>query len=351
MAQDRRQADTGRVPSPGQAVQQALDPVRARRPASPPAPADPARGAQAVGHRLAVEELAVAGRRLDGVPERVAQVQGDPSARRFVFALVGRARPPPSPRRSVRRPRRRTRPEGVGRSPRAIAAPSASSSSNSRSSPRAAILTASPRAARRWRSGSVRSDGDVDDDRRGLVECADEVLALRQVHAGLAADRRVDLGDEGRRDVDERDAAQVRGGDEPGGIAERAATDGDDRLATLHPQPGEVAGGHPPRPPAAWPPRPAGGGSPRPCQPPAAAPMRQTPRRRQPRPPVRTPGSPGEPPVAQRGRDAGRGDAVADQRSARSASPRGAAWSRRPAPVPASVLDGPHDVRAPRRRR
>ena len=42
-------------------------------------------------------------------------------------------------------------------SPRAIAGPSVSSSSNSRSSPSAAILTASPSAARIWRSGSVRS--------------------------------------------------------------------------------------------------------------------------------------------------------------------------------------------------
>ena len=44
---------------------------------------------------------------------------------------------------------------------------------------------------------------DVDDDRGRLVERADEVLALGQVDAGLAADRRVDLGDEGRRDVDD----------------------------------------------------------------------------------------------------------------------------------------------------
>jgi hypothetical protein len=45
---------------------------------------------------------------------------------------------------------------------------------------------------------------DVDDDRGGLVERPDEVLALGQVDPCLAADRRVDLGDQSGRDVDDR---------------------------------------------------------------------------------------------------------------------------------------------------
>ena len=71
----------------------------------------------------------------------------------------------------------------------------------------------------------------------GWWNAPDEVLALGQVDAGLAADRRVDLGDERRRDVDDRHAAQVRRGEEPGRVAERAAADRDERLAALDAQP------------------------------------------------------------------------------------------------------------------
>ena len=74
------------------------------------------------------------------------------------------------------------------------------------------------------------------------MERSDQVLALRQVDRGLAADRRIDLRDERRRDVDERDTAQVRRGEEPGGIAERAAADRDDRLVPFDAASGELAG-------------------------------------------------------------------------------------------------------------
>ena len=76
-----------------------------------------------------------------------------------------------------------------------------------------------------------------------LVERPDQVLALGQVHAGLAADRRVDLGDERRRHLDEPDAAQVDRGEEPGRVAERAATDRDEHLVTIDPERRELAGG------------------------------------------------------------------------------------------------------------
>ena len=58
---------------------------------------------------------------------------------------------------------------------------------------------------------------------RRLVERAEQVLALGQVDAGLAADGRVHLGDERRRDLDPRHAAQVRGREEarPGRRARR----------------------------------------------------------------------------------------------------------------------------------
>ena len=174
-------------------------------------------------------------------PERVAEVQGDPAAGRVALALVGDDDLDLGPGRPARRARRARPTSNASASHGAIAGPSASSSSNSRSSPSAAILTASPRAARSWRSGSVRSTATSMIDRRRLVERPDEVLALGQVDAGLAADRRVDLGDERRRDLDERDAAQVRRGEEPGRVAERAAADRDERLAALDPERGQLA--------------------------------------------------------------------------------------------------------------
>ena len=59
-----------------------------------------------------------------------------------------------------------------------------------------------------------------------LVEGADEVLALRRVDPGLAADRAVDLGEERRRKLHEADApAQDRGG-EAGEITDHPAAEG-----------------------------------------------------------------------------------------------------------------------------
>ena len=89
--------------------------------------------------------------------------------------------------------------------------------------------------------GEGTEGGDVDDDGRGLVEGAEQVLALGKVDAGLAADGRVDLGDERGRDLDPGHAPQVRGGEEARRIAERAAADRDERVASLDPQPGVLA--------------------------------------------------------------------------------------------------------------
>ena len=50
--------------------------------------ADPARRAQAVRDRLAVEQPAVATGRLQRVPQRVPEVQGDPAAAGVALALV-----------------------------------------------------------------------------------------------------------------------------------------------------------------------------------------------------------------------------------------------------------------------
>ena len=73
----------------------------------------------------------------------------------------------------------------------------------------------------------------VDDHRRRLVIGADEVLAGGVVDADLAADRAVDLREERRRHLDDRHAAEVRGGGEPGDVADDSAADGDDRRRAI----------------------------------------------------------------------------------------------------------------------
>ena len=90
-------------------------------------------------------------------------------------------------------------------------------------------------AAQRRSSVSLGHRGeerDVDHDVARLVEGTDEVLPLGQVDGGFAADRRIDLGDERRRDMDDRDPAQERGGEESGRVAKSAAADRDERLAS-----------------------------------------------------------------------------------------------------------------------
>jgi hypothetical protein len=67
---------------------------------------------------------------------------------------------------------------------------------------------------------------DVGDDHPGLPEGADEVLAGREVEAGLAADGGVHHGEQGGRHLHERDAAQPRGRDEAGEVADHAAAHG-----------------------------------------------------------------------------------------------------------------------------
>ena len=63
----------------------------------------------------------------------------------------------------------------------------------------------------------------------GLVEGADQILLAERVDRGLAADRAVGLGEQGRRHVDDRAAALEQGGGKPGNVADAAAAKRDDR--------------------------------------------------------------------------------------------------------------------------
>ena len=63
------------------------------------------------------------------------------------------------------------------------------------------------------------------------MERADEVLALGQVHAGLAADRAVDHREQRGRHLHDVDAAVVHRGREAGRVADDAAADRDHDVA------------------------------------------------------------------------------------------------------------------------
>ena len=58
-------------------------------------------------------------------------------------------------------------------------------------------------------------------------------FAERMVDRGLAAHRRVDLREQGRRNLDERDAALIDGGGEARDVAHNAAAQRDDCGAPL----------------------------------------------------------------------------------------------------------------------
>ena len=89
-------------------------------------------------------------------------------------------------------------------------------------------FTASASPPRILALGQGRQGARIGDHRRRRMERADQVLALRRVHAGLAAHRRVQHGEQRGRHLEVRDAAQVRRGDEPGEVARDAAAERDD---------------------------------------------------------------------------------------------------------------------------
>ena len=68
------------------------------------------------------------------------------------------------------------------------------------------------------------------------MECTHKVLPGGQVDARLPPDRRIDLRDKRRRHVNKRHATQPRRREEPGRISKRAAADRDERLAAVRPE-------------------------------------------------------------------------------------------------------------------
>jgi len=89
MAQDVGQRIGERFGRKVQAIEQAADAIGAVGRRHAQLGADPDRRAEPIRDRLAVEEPAEAGCRLDGMSERVPEIEGDPSTARVTLALVG----------------------------------------------------------------------------------------------------------------------------------------------------------------------------------------------------------------------------------------------------------------------
>ena len=114
---------------------------------------------------------------------------------------------------------------------------SSSSGSSQNGSPASRpVFTTSAMPSRRCALGQRLEQRRVDHRAVRPVEGADEVLALRQVDRRLAADRRVDLGDEARRHRRPGDAAEVRRRGETGRVGRAAAAERDDRPAAVEAQ-------------------------------------------------------------------------------------------------------------------
>ena len=90
MVQDRGERVGERLDREPEGVEEPADPRGALRRRDARLDPDPCGRAQPVGDRLAVEQAAVAAGRLERVPERVPQVEGDPAAARAALALVGK---------------------------------------------------------------------------------------------------------------------------------------------------------------------------------------------------------------------------------------------------------------------
>ena len=127
--------------------------------------------------------------------------------------------------------------------PAARARPSRSSRANSASSPRAAILTASPRAARRWRGGSVASRPTSSTMARGWWKAPTRFLpsgrsmaVLPPIEESIWPTRVVGTWMNGT-------PRSVQRGHEAAGVAERPAADGDQRIAPLVMPPGQLPHG------------------------------------------------------------------------------------------------------------
>ncbi len=172
----------------------------------------------AAADRLAVQPLRVPGQRLDGVAERVPEIQQRALARLALVAadhagldLAGAADRARQRRRLARAQRRQVADHivevrGIGKQP---------------------VLEDLRQPGRQFARGQRLQHIGVRHDDARLVERPDQVLAARMIDAGLAADRRVDLREQRRRHLDDADAAHVDRRGEAREVADHAAAERD----------------------------------------------------------------------------------------------------------------------------
>nr|GEU28520.1 hypothetical protein [Tanacetum cinerariifolium] len=92
-----------------------------------------------------------------------------------------------------------------------------------------AVLDHLSQAGRQFAVGQGFQGGRIGNHCARLVKRADHVLAQRMVDAGLAAHRRIDLRQQGGGHLDKVHAAHIAGGGVPGEVADHAAAEGDQR--------------------------------------------------------------------------------------------------------------------------
>jgi hypothetical protein len=88
-------------------------------------------------------------------------------------------------------------------------------------------------AGAKLRQGQGSQQVGVDDHQFRLFERADQVFALRQINADLAAHAGIHHRQEGSGDLHKGQAAQKGGGGKTGGIAHHPAAQGDDRAVAV----------------------------------------------------------------------------------------------------------------------
>src|SRR5208337_162892 len=82
----------------------------------------------------------------------------------------------------------------------------------------------------------------IGEDEGRLVECADQVLAVRRIDARLAADAGIDLRQESGGNLNEADPAAQRGGAEAGQVADHPPAERDDDVPPFDARLGQRVG-------------------------------------------------------------------------------------------------------------
>ncbi len=197
-----------------------LDAGRVLTGAKPQLPGKPKRAGHPDRHRLAVNKArrVVVRQALQGVPEGVAEIEQRPLA---LLGLVGDHDPRLG--RAARRDRLRTR-----RSAGKDLAPARFEKFEKIPVVDQAVFDHLGVAGAELPLAQRVEGAGIGKDEGGLVERADQVLAVRRVDARLAADAGIDLRQEGGGNLNEAHAAAQRGGAEAGQVADHPAAERDD---------------------------------------------------------------------------------------------------------------------------